>query len=102
MVYATAAASSASHKAGAYIAIGAFCLLILLPLLAKIGDVIPGLLCLATGVTAVFVVPPTMSVSWQIFLIFVLPFLVAAVYKGIRGDTKATWRRSGTKGNRLP
>lgn len=75
-------------------------LIVLVPLflflMRKIGDVVPGLLALGTGAAAVFLVPATAPVDWQIGLIFVMPLLVACVYKAVRGDKR------GTKGRRLP
>jgi hypothetical protein len=65
-------------------------------LMRKIGDVVPGLLALGLAVAAVYLVPPTFPVDWQMGLIFVLPLFAACVYKAIRGDKR------GVKGRRLP
>jgi hypothetical protein len=65
-------------------------------LLRKIGDVVPGLLFLGLGVAVMLVVPPTWPVGWQMGLIFVAPLFAAACYKKIRGDKR------GIKGSHLP
>jgi hypothetical protein len=65
-------------------------------LLRKIGDIVPGLLFLGIGTAAVFVVPPTLPVGWQMGLIFVVPLFAACGYKMARGDKRRV------KGHRLP
>jgi hypothetical protein len=69
---------------------------IVITLLRKIGDIVPGLVFLTVGVLAVFVVPPSLPVGWLIGLIFVVPLLAACAYKAIRGDKR------GVTGRRLP
>lgn len=75
-------------------------LVILVPLflflMRKIGDVVPGLLALALGGAAVYLVPATAPVGLQMVLIFVVPLFAACAYKAIRGDKR------GVKGSRLP
>lgn len=65
-------------------------------LMRKIGDLVPGLIALGTSAAAIYLVPPTFPVDWQMGLIFVLPLAAACAYKAIRGDKR------GVTGRRLP
>jgi hypothetical protein len=95
------------------IAVVLVAVVLVLVLLSRIGDLVPGVLMLGTAALAVFVLPSmpgspdaclnihhgdpchghTTALIW---LVFVIPICLAVVYKALRGDGR------GTKGGRLP